>query len=200
MAKKHTCKESVKWLKKGNKKYVKHLKSGSKTSLLEPVKGAQRPRAAILSCADSRVIPENIFGAKDGELFVTRVAGNVASTDVIASLEYAVAELHTPVIVVMGHQGCGAVGATMDFVENRRDLGHNLNHLVAQIIPAVNDPKACDLPEAVCRNAIYAADRLLDGSNILLEAFYRKKNPILICAAYYNMDTGKVEWLDNCKC
>lgn len=200
MAKKHTCKESVKWLKSQNKKYVKQLKEGSKTCKLEPVKGKQRPRAAILSCADSRVIPEHIFGAQDGELFVTRVAGNVASIDVIASLEYAVDALHTPVIVVLGHEGCGAVEATIDFVKNRRDLGYNLNHLAAQIVPAVNDPEAADLPEAVCRNAIHSADRLLDGSNILLEAFYRKKNPILICAAYYHMDTGKVEWLDDCKC
>jgi carbonic anhydrase len=200
MGKKYTCKEAVKWLKSGNKKHVKECKSGIKTFELESAGDKQRPIVAILSCADSRVIPEHIFGAREGELFTVRVAGNVASQDVIASLEYAVAELFVPVIVVMGHERCGAVEAAIKFVKKRENLGHNLNNLISYIIPAVNDPQTNDLPTAICRNAINSADDLLERSNILLDAFYRKKDPLLITAAYYHLDTGKVEWLDGCKC
>jgi len=94
----------------------------------------QDPFAIVLSCADSRVVPELVFDTGIGELFVVRVAGNVANTSSIASIEYAVAHLGTPVIVVLSHESCGAVTAAVKGGNN----GYNLNHLLSHITPAIS--------------------------------------------------------------
>ena len=124
-----TALEVLSKLKEGNQRFVENqLKNVpvDQTTKTELVKG-QSPYAIILSCADSRVVPELIFNAGMGELFVVRVAGNVANTSSLASMEYAVAQLGTPIIVVLGHQNCGAVTAAVQGGDN----GPNLNHYLA---------------------------------------------------------------------
>lgn len=153
------------------------------------VKG-QDPWAIVLSCADSRVVPELAFDTGLGELFTLRVAGNVANTSTIASIEYAVAHLGTQVIVVMGHQNCGAVTAAAAGGNN----GYNLNHLLAHITPAVaaaTDIK--DINGIVKSNAQLNAQDLVDRSDIIRRAVNAGK--LKIVSAYYHLDNGKVEFL-----
>ena len=132
--------EALDLLKSGNKQYISDELTHTlldQTRRIE-VKDDQWPWAVILTCADSRVTPELIFDTGIGELFVIRVAGNVANTSSLASIEYAVAKLGVNLVVVLGHEGCGAVKAALD----NSDYGHNLNHLLAHIKPAVCAP--CD--------------------------------------------------------
>lgn len=124
----------------------------------------QRPWAAVLCCADSRVAPEWVFAAGSGELFEVRCAGNTAFAEGVASLEYAVAELAVPLILVMGHSGCGAVTAAM-----RRDP---MTPLLEELVRPI---RAClrqeyDLAAAVRANAVAAADGLAERSALLRRA------------------------------
>jgi len=138
----------------------------------------QKPYAAILSCADSRVDPERIFDAGPGELFVTRVAGNVATEEIIASIEYAVAVLNTRAIVVIGHEACGAVDAAIAQVTDPDPngkyaaLGYNLDRLLSMIRPAVVAVgKAGKVKnyKVVKKNAELSAMQLFERSAILTQ-------------------------------
>ena len=128
--------EALTSLKAGNERFVADKLDGKlqDSSRREELTAGQAPYAIILSCADSRVVPEFTFDTGLGELFVLRVAGNVANTSTIASIEYAVAHLGCNLIVVLGHQSCGAVTAALAGGDN----GYNLNHLVAHIVPAID--------------------------------------------------------------
>ena len=191
--KKYTWQESLDLLKKGNAQYLKDQKhTASKIEAKELRKG-QWPYAIILSCADSRVVPEDIFCANPGELFTNRVAGNISPPSITASIEYAVAHLSVPLIVVMGHEACGAVGAALDFVQNRGNLGDNLNELVSYIIPAVNDPITDDKTTAIKANARVSAQGLLRRSEIISAA--HASGTLAIVTAYYKFD-GTIEWGD----
>lgn len=179
-------------LTEGNQRFVTdQLENASRDasrrgSLVE----GQSPFAIVLSCADSRVVPEMVFDTGLGELFVIRVAGNVANTDSIASIEYAVAQLKTKLIVVMGHQSCGAVSAAMA----GGDLGKNLNHLLAQIKPAIESSEgSTSVNEVVKANAHLVSQNLVNNSAILQEAV--EKNELKIVPGYYNLDSGKVDFL-----
>lgn len=202
----YTCEAVMERLRKGNDIYCRRLKSKtmkfSEADYVLPTDPPkQEPYAAILSCADSRVIPEHAFWAGEGELFVCRNAGNISPPVTIASLEYAVAHLHVPVIVVMGHEVCGAVQATLDLVSKRQSLGDNLNEMAAYILPAVNEPKARDLKSAVIRNAKISAEGLTRRSDLLHEKV--KCGELFICAAYFHLSApnpGKVDWLGDCTC
>lgn len=149
----------------------------------------QSPYAIILGCADSRVVPELAFDTGLGELFVVRVAGNVANTCSIASIEYAVAHLGTPVIVVLGHESCGAVTAAVAGGDN----GHNLNHLLAHIQPALSAAEGEPVNTVVKANARLTVDALLERSSILREAV--EAGRLKIVPAYYELDSGRVDFL-----
>jgi len=124
----------------------------------------QQPHTIVLSCADSRVVPELAFDAGLGELFVLRVAGNVANTSTIASIEYAVAHCGSKVIVVLGHQSCGAVTAAI----NGGDNGYNLNHLLSHVTPAINACAAgASVTEVVKKNAELTVSDLTSRSKII---------------------------------
>ncbi|WP_424961052.1 carbonic anhydrase [Ekhidna sp.] len=151
--------------------------------------GGQSPWAIVLSCADSRVVPELAFDTGLGELFVLRVAGNIANTDTIASIEYAVAHLGTGVIVVMGHESCGAVGAALAGGDN----GYNLNHLLAQIEPAKAQAGSDDVNTVVKKNAELSANDLYDRSSIIKGAVDGGK--LKIVSAFYNLGSGKVDFI-----
>ena len=150
----------------------------------------QQPHTIILSCADSRVVPELTFDAGLGELFVVRVAGNIANTSSIASIEYAVAHLGSKVIVVLGHQSCGAVTAAV----NGGDNGYNLNHLLAHIKPAIYESEdGADINNIVKINAKLNAKELVVRSSIIKDAVENKELQIIY--AYYNLNSGKVDFL-----
>jgi carbonic anhydrase len=153
---------------------------------------SQHPHAAILSCADSRVAPEIVFDQGLGDLFDVRVAGNIAGDAELASLEYAAEHLHVPLIVVMGHQKCGAVSAA---VEGGEAPGH-LPVLIAAIKPAVE--RAATLPgdrvdTAVRINVENVVRQLRDGTPVLTGLCSTGR--LRVIGAVYSLDTGKVEWL-----
>ena len=180
-------------LKEGNQRFVENqLKNVQvdQTIKTELVKG-QSPHAIILSCADSRVVPELIFNAGMDELFVVRVAGNMANTSSLASMEFAVAYLGTQVIVVLGHQNCGAVTAAVQGGDN----GPNLNHLLGHIKPAIeqsSDPSSVD--EVIRKNVELTVRTISKDSEIIDKAVDEGK--VKIVPAYYHLDSGKVEFLN----
>ncbi len=150
----------------------------------------QEPYAIVLSCADSRVVPELAFDTGLGELFVVRVAGNIANTSSMASIEYAVAHCGSKLIVVLGHQSCGAVTAAV----NGGDNGYNLNHLLAHITPAIEaSDKQATISDVIKTNAKLTLKELTNRSSIIGDAV--SKGDVKIVPAYYNLDTGKVDFL-----
>jgi carbonic anhydrase len=151
----------------------------------------QEPYAAVLSCADSRVPVELIFDQSIGQVFVTRVAGNIATTATIASLEYGVAVLGTKAIVVLGHADCGAVKAA---IEAKAEPGHiGALYPYPYIRPAVNQAGA-NLEAAVKANASIQAALLRQSSPVLAEQI--QQNQLKIVAGYYDLASGKVSLLN----
>jgi carbonic anhydrase len=160
----------------------------------------QSPKAIVLGCADSRVPPEHLFRQGLGEIFVSRVAGNVPLVGEIASIEYAVEHLHVPVIVVMGHTSCGAVKATLEQVElgaAARSITPALDTLVAEITPAVIEAEEHVeehggdlLAEAIEVNAVKAARNLLKRSEVVSHAV--SIGEVRLVVAEYDLATGKV--------
>jgi carbonic anhydrase len=152
----------------------------------------QHPHAIVLSCADSRVAPEIILDQGLGDLFDVRVAGNVASDTELASIEYAAEHLHTPLVVVMGHQKCGAVTAA---AEGGEAEGH-LPALLALIRPAVERAKAQsgDLIENAARINVENVVHQIRGSTPVLAALV-DRGALTVVGAVYSLETGKVAWL-----
>ncbi len=185
-----TSEEALARLNAGNERYVADRLDGLllDSARRQAVVHGQSPYAIILSCADSRVVPELVFDAGIGELFVIRVAGNVANTSSVASIEYAVAHLGVELIVVLGHQGCGAVGAALAGGDN----GYNLNHLLAHLQPALHACPEGDVDAVVRENAVQTANSLVTRSSIIREAV---QGDLAICPAWYVLETGKVEFL-----
>lgn len=157
----------------------------------ELVKG-QHPAAAVIGCADSRVAPELLFDQGLGDLFVVRVAGNVAEPGVVGSVEYAAEHLGTPLVVVLGHEGCGAVKSTLDGAGEEGNLGS----LVKDIRPAVASAcqpasPSCDaLHEGVHLNARAQAKNMLERSPLLRHLVAAGK--VRVVAATYDLASGKV--------
>ncbi len=150
----------------------------------------QQPHTIVLSCADSRVVPEFAFDSGLGELFVVRVAGNVANSSSLASIEYAVAHCGSKVIVVLGHQSCGAVTAAVGGGDN----GYSLNHLLSHITPAISASAAgASVNDVVKKNAELNAKELVTRSSIISKAV--ESGSVEILSAYYNLDSGKVDFL-----
>ena len=182
--------EAIDRLKEGNERFVKDKLDGKlqDSEQKNALTGGQSPFAIILSCADSRVVPELAFDTGLGEIFVVRVAGNVANSSSIASIEYAVANLGTKLIVVMGHESCGAVGAAVAGGDN----GKNLNHLLGFIKPVVEANRGEEMPVIIKKNANNSAESLIQNSPIISDAV--KNESVKIVSAYYSLRTGKVDF------
>jgi carbonic anhydrase len=160
----------------------------------EALATGQNPFAGVLGCADSRVAPEYCFDVARGDLFVCRVAGNFASSEIIASFEYAVAVLKAPLIMVLGHDACGAVDATIKSVKDGTTLPGHLPELVAALTPAVQavkDEPGDMLTNAIKRNVVLTIDKLKSASSILGDA--AKADKLKIVGGVYKLATGKVE-------
>jgi carbonic anhydrase len=149
----------------------------------------QEPFAAVLSCADSRVPVELIFDQTIGHIFVTRIAGNIATSEIIASLEYGLAVLGTKVIVVMGHGGCGAVKATIQ----AKEVPGQISALYPHIQPAVGQ-SGPNVDAAIKANAKIQAALLRESSTVILGLM--KEGRLKVVAAYYDLATGSVTLLE----
>jgi carbonic anhydrase len=161
------------------------------------VVGGQAPWATILSCADSRVPPEIVFGGRGlGELFVARNAGNLADTATIGTLEYGAAVLGSPLIVVLGHKSCGAVKGACEVVTKNATFPGSIGPMIYPIIPAalaVRDRPGDFADNATRESARRTAQRLAASSATLADLIEAGKLKIL--AAIYDLESGKVEYL-----
>src|SRR5580698_7477387 len=164
---------------------------------------AQYPKAVIVCCSDSRVAPEILFDAGVGDLFVVRVAGNVvngAGVTVKGSIEYAVAELNVPLIVVLGHSGCGAVKAAIQHINDRDSLPGSINGLVELIKPAVANSKGIvgdPLENAIRQNVKIGVERLKVLEPILAPRV--KDGKLKVVGGVFDIRTGKVTLLEQGK-
>ena len=187
--------ESLTRLKGGNARFVADpggalpIDAARRTALAQ----GQTPFASVLSCADSRVPPEIVFHTGLGDLFVVRAAGHVADRAVLASLEYAAEHLHVPLIVVMGHEMCGAVRAAVETPASK-SLGPNLDYLVKAIRPAVaraaSEPEAARLRAAILSNVEETVNSLLERSAILKHL--AESGEIGLVGGYYELASGRV--------
>ena len=149
----------------------------------------QTPFASVLSCADSRVPVEIIFDQSIGQIFVNRVAGNIATSEIIASIEYGVAVLGTKVIMVLGHRNCGAVHAAID----GKAVPGQISSLYRYLRPAVNQA-GDDLKAATKANAKIQAQLLRESSPVLTD--FIKQGQLKVVAAYFDIEVGRIELLD----
>jgi carbonic anhydrase len=186
---------SLERLLKGNSRYVEgvSIRHDFKHER-EALAGGQNPYAAILSCADSRIAPEYAFDSGRGDLFVCRVAGNFANDETVASLEYAVAELATPLILVLGHDACGAVSATIKSLKDGTTLPGHLPSLVAAIAPAVkavSQQTGDALSNAIRQNVVDNVAKLSSATPILSAAVEHGK--LKVVGGIYRPRDGRVE-------
>jgi carbonic anhydrase len=184
-------------LMKGNARYIEGVsKRHDFTHEREPLARGQNPFAGVLSCADSRIAPEYCFDVARGDIFVCRVAGNFANDDIVASFEYSVAVLKAPLILVLGHDACGAIDATIESLKDGTTLPGRLPALVAALTPAVKavkDEPGDTLAFAIKRNVALTTEKLKSASSILGDAVDSKK--LKIAGGVYKLTTGKVELL-----
>jgi carbonic anhydrase len=160
----------------------------------EALAGGQNPYAAILSCADSRIAPEYAFDSGRGDLFVCRVAGNFATEETVASLEYAVAILAVPLILVLGHDACGAVDATIKSLKDDKPLPGHMPSLVTGLAPSVKavDGQAGDtLDNAIRQNVVDNVAKLKAATPILSAAV--EENKLRVVGGIYRLKDGKVD-------
>lgn len=184
-------------LMQGNARYVEGVsKRHDFRHEREALSKGQNPFAAVLSCADSRIAPEYCFDSARGDLFVCRIAGNFASDEMAASLEYAVQVLNAPLILVLGHEACGAVDATIKSIKNGTTLPGHLPSLVAAIRPAVDAAQGQGeekLASAIRQNVKLNVDKLKSAAPILKSFADDKK--IRVVGGVYALRTGRVELL-----
>jgi carbonic anhydrase len=185
----------------GNKKFVRgelHFPSSQHEVLVESFRG-QNPYATILGCSDSRVPPELIFGAGLGELFVVRVAGNLLSPEIAGTLQYGAVHVRTPLLVVLGHEGCGAIKAAMQTMRQGFRQKSQIQILVDRLLPALThvDPSLdfdTQLAHAVEANVRWTMAQILEtpeGHRRLEEGHMK------LAGAIYELGTGRVRFLES---
>jgi carbonic anhydrase len=187
--------EALKRLMDGNARYAANAPNERDFSSGRAARvQGQYPFAQILSCSDSRVAPELAFDQGPGDLFVMRVAGNIVSTDLLASLEYGAQFLGAPLIMVLGHSGCGAVDAAIKVLKTKAVLPGHLPQLIAGIKPAVIVAQKTQtgnlLDNAVAENVRRQVARLKRSPPVIQKSYGGKK--IDIVGGVYDLATGKV--------
>jgi len=190
--------QALQRLKDGNRRFVSgaplHPNLG-RERMMETAKGGQHPFATIISCSDSRVPVEAIFDQGVGDLFVIRVAGNVADTNEIGTSEYGSGHLGTPLLVVMGHTKCGAVTA----VAKGEKVGGSLPKLVDNIVPAVKRAKASGLEgdaliAAAIRENVHQSIHDLERKSKEIKHLVHE-GKLRLVGAIYDIETGEVSWI-----
>lgn len=194
-----TADEAIAKLKAGNDKYLQapEVCARDLKSSREHVARVQTPWATVLSCSDSRVPPELLFGGLGvGELFVARNAGNTIDTASMGTIEYGAAILKIPLIVVLGHERCGAVVAACEIVEKNATFPGSIGKMVQTIVPAARAAAKAPgdfIDNAVRENARQSARRIATESAIVGDL--AKAGKVRIVAARYDLDDGRVELL-----
>ena len=196
----YTAEEALSRLKEGNARFVSgqaRFPTMQKEVLADLAKG-QQPYATVLGCSDSRVPPELVFDAGFGELFVIRVAGNVLGPSIVGTLQYAGAHLHTPLFIVLGHEGCGAVKAAIASKFHRAVHQSRIALLLENIVPALDDLDPTLTPTALLNAAVEANVRRTIRA--LLESPEGRARAALgdvkLVGAVYDLNTGRVRFLE----
>ena len=182
--------KALQQLKDGNDRFV-----NDKSELInvtkerrDQLKDGQNPYAVVVSCSDSRVTPNIVFNAGLGEIFDIRLAGNVVDDDALGSIEYGVAHANAPLIVVMGHESCGAVTAAYNKYTKGTAVEGNIEEIVEEIEPSINKDKTLD--DAIRTNVTNVANEIKNDPIIkkLIDS-----DKVKVVEAYYSLD-GKVEF------
>ena len=190
--------DALKRLIEGNARYAANTPNERDFSSGRAARAqGQYPIAAILSCADSRVAPELLFDQAPGDLFIVRVAGNIVTPDLLASLEYGVQFLGAPFVMVLGHSGCGAVDAAIKVLKTKALLPGHLPQLITAIKPAVVVAEKMQtgnlLDNAIAENVRRQVIRLKNSPSVIQKSYASKK--IDIVGGVYDLATGKIALL-----
>jgi carbonic anhydrase len=192
--------QALKLLKEGNDNYrtdAPYRGTQGRERRVELARG-QAPFCVLVGCSDSRVPPELLFGRGLGELFIVRNAGNTVDTAALGSIEYGVGVLGCPLIVVLGHEACGAVAAAVDVVEKGTTFPGVIGEMVQPIIPAVLEARRMSggtlLDNSIVSNAKRVANRLVTQSSVLQESVRGGK--LKVVPARYDLDDGDVDFFD----
>ncbi len=188
--------EAISKLKEGNDRYTSgNLQHpGQTTERRTELASDQHPFASIVSCSDSRVPPEIVFDQGLGDLFVVRVAGNVINNEGLGSLEYAVDHLGSRLILVLGHQSCGAVKAARETIAAKGKAPGHIQSLVTAIKPAVEATAGGDLEATIKANVKHVVNALRSSTPILKAKV--DSGEVQVVGGYYSLDTGAVTFLD----
>jgi carbonic anhydrase len=187
--------EALDRLKAGNARFASGVLAGQTVGARRRTElaGGQSPYAIVLSCADSRVPPEIVFNVGLGDIFVVRAAGQVADHSVLASVEYAVEHLRSPLLVVMGHEACGAVKAT---IETTTSQGPHQDYLINAIRPAVDSTRSAPekerLTAAIFANVVQVIGDTLARSDVVRHTVESGK--LRVVGAYYELVSGRVRF------
>jgi len=192
----YTAEDALRRLAAGNERFMRgeaRFPTVQKEILADLAKG-QQPYATILGCSDSRVPPELVFDAGFGELFILRVAGNVVSPEIMGTLQYAGVHLRTPLFVVLGHEGCGAVNAALAAKWRGARERARIAQLLDNILPGLRDVGPDRLDAAVEANVRWSMHQLLETP----EAQERLEEGVMkLVGAIYELQTGRVRFLDD---
>lgn len=187
-------------LKEGNQRFISGKASFIHQDMkrVKELKEGQDPKAVIIGCSDSRVSPEILFDQGMGDLFVIRTAGNVMSDYELGSIEYATEHLHTKLVVVLGHYGCGAIHAMLEHKDDNDAPGH-IAHIVNCLKEEEEEQEVFKSSEnisedAVRANVIHGVKKLRECAPILKEEY--KEGKVQIVGAVYHLDNGQVDFLD----
>lgn len=188
-------------LKEGNRRFLDDAPlavHGDRMSRLR-MAASQRPIAAYLSCSDSRVAPELLFGRGLGEFFIVRNAGNSLCSTALGSLEFAVTALGVPLIVVMGHENCGAVRAAVSVVKEHFGYTANISKVLQPLYPAimeVGEDGGHDLVNSAARHNVRRVVRELQEEASPALRRPQELGTLKVAGAFYELASGDVEWFD----
>jgi carbonic anhydrase len=199
--------QALQRLREGNRRFTQNVRSmdvAAGQAARAALVAGQHPLAIILSCSDSRVPSELVFDQGLGDLFVIRVAGNVVAPSLLGSVEFAAATFGTRLVVVMGHSRCGAIKATLDFIQHQVQVpSQNIHDILDRCRPAVETVVSAAGPnvaperllhEAVRANVRQSCAHLRHGSR-LLERLIQEEG-MLVVGAEYSLDTGQVDFFE----
>ena len=198
--------EALERLREGNRRFVAETRdptAATSTARRRSLVDGQEPFAVILGCSDSRVPAEIVFDQGLGDLFVIRVAGNIVAPSQVGSVEFAVEQFHTRLVVVLGHSQCGVILTTLKELRRRtEEQSRNLRSIVERVRPSVEGLLDTDLrhdPQALVHHAVRAnirmsADHLRHGSGVLEQLI--ENDGLLVVGAEYSLETGEVEFFN----
>ncbi|MHB1037238.1 MAG: carbonic anhydrase [Pirellulales bacterium] len=189
-----TAEQAWQCLKDGNERFAADRSEGKDvgSARRKELMAGQRPLAVVLACSDSRVPPEILFDQGLGKLFVVRVAGNIGEPFALGSIDYAVEHLHVPLIVVLGHEKCGAVATALGEDKPVGNLGRVIGEIHVAERTSPNKDEA--LADGVETNARFQTKLLTERSDVIREHVRQKK--LQVVTGVYGLATGKVRWLE----